>query len=173
MYLKFLTDLRLVALLVLQRLLELFTYLFGFDLPVGMQTIAIIIILMAFVAKSGNKMLLKKRCRLLNFQHFVDLLHLFTSSWHNDLMLAALWGVSVVWSLTLWLEQVEIPVVQTSLLRRFQALVFIGYPQSLLADILTAIIIAAIPVSLENGLYSGLAIFVTGKMVFCHHSDQI
>ena len=124
---------------------------FGFELPVGMQTIAMNIILMAFVAKSGNKKyLLKSVVGFLISSIFVDLFAPFLPALGaNDLMLAALWG-SIICGFGLGLV--------------FRAGGNTGGTDIIVVDIV--IIIAAIPVfSLENGLYSALAIFVTGKMI--------
>ncbi len=144
MYLKFLTDLRLVALLFLQRLLEL---CITFLVPVGMQTIAMNIILMAFCCKKRQQNTCSKNCRLLNFQHFVDLLHLFTSCLAPMILCLLLCGavLSVVLVLALYLERVQgLPVVRTSLARAVSnALLFHQVPQSYCMNIL--IIIAAIP----------------------------
>ena len=141
---------------------------FGFDLPVGMQTIAMNIILMAFVAKSGNKKyLLKSVAGFLISSIFVDLFAPFLPALGaNDLMLAALWG-SIICGFGLGLvfraggNTGGTDIIAQAVSKRF------GIPSGtaiIIVDIL--IIIAAIPVfSLENGLYSSLAIFVTGKMI--------
>ncbi len=159
MYLKFLTDSPLAVLLVLQRLLGLLLCLL--DLTCH-------IILMAFVAKSGNKKyLLKSVVGFLISSIFVDLFAPFLPALGaNDLMLATLWG-SIICGFGLGLvfraggNTGGTDIIAQAVSKRF------SIPSGtaiIIVDIL--IIIAAIPVfSLENGLYSTLAIFVTGKMI--------
>ena len=133
-----------------------------------MQTIAMNIILMAFVAKSGNKKyLLKSVVGFLISSIFVDLFAPFLPALGaNDLMLAALWG-SIICGFGLGLvfraggNTGGTDIIAQAVSKRF------SIPSGtaiIVVDIV--IIIAAIPVfSLENGLYSALAIFVTGKMI--------
>ena len=131
---------------------------FGFDLPIGM----------AFVAKSGNKKyLLKSVAGFLISSIFVDLFAPFLPALGaNDLMLASLWG-SIICGFGLGLvfraggNTGGTDIIAQAVSKRFS---IPSGTSIIIVDIL--IIIAAIPVfSLENGLYSMLAIFITGKMI--------
>ena len=141
---------------------------FGLDLPVGMQTIVMNIVLMLFIVRGGNrKYLAKSVMGFLISSIFVDLFAPFLPALGtNDLMLASLWG-SVICGFGLGLvfraggNTGGTDIIAQAISKRFS---IPSGTSIIIVDM--AIIIAAIPVfSLENALYSALAIFITGKMI--------
>lgn len=140
----------------------------GFYLPVGLQTIAMNVLLMLLVIKSGNRGYIVRTiigiiaCGLLTDAFAPFLPSLGT----NDLLLAALWG-GVITGVGLGLvfrtggNTGGTDVLAQLLSRK------LGMPVGTTCIIVDGVIIAiSAPVfSLENALYAAVAMYISGKVI--------
>ena len=142
---------------------------FGLILPVGLQTIVMNVLLMAFVVRSGNKGYIARTiagilaCGILT-DALVPVLPVLGGE--NDLLLCALWG-GVITGVGLGLvfrtggNTGGTDIVAQLISRRF------GVPVGVSVIIVDGVIIAfsATVFSIEQALYAAVAMFICGKVI--------
>ena len=142
---------------------------FGLILPVGLQTIVMNVLLMAFVVRSGNKGYIARTiagilaCGILT-DALVPVLPVLGGE--NDLLLCALWG-GVITGVGLGLvfrtggTTGGTDIVAQLISRRF------GVPVGVSVIIVDGVIIAfsATVFSIEQALYAAVAMFICGKVI--------
>lgn len=140
----------------------------GIELPIGAQTIAMNIILIVFVIRGGNKSyVVRSVVGFMVSSLFIDLLApVLPVLGKHDLILASLWG-GIICGIGLGLvfragaNTGGTDIIAQAFAKRF--LVPMG-TAVIIVDMV--VIIISIPVfSLESGLYSMLAMFITGKVL--------
>ena len=142
---------------------------FGLILPVGLQTIVMNVLLMAFVVRSGNKGYIARTiagilaCGILT-DALVPVLPVLGGE--NDLLLCALWG-GVITGVGLGLvfrtggNTGGTDIVAQLISRRF------GVPVGVSVIIVDGVIItfSATVFSIEQALYAAVAMFICGKVI--------
>ena len=129
----------------------------GIELPIGAQTIAMNIILILYVVRGGNR----------SYSLFIDLLAPFLPVLgKHDLILSALWG-GIICGVGLGLVfRAGANTGGTDIIAQAVAKKFLMPMGTSVIIVDMVIIIVAVPVfSLENALYSTLAMFITGKVL--------
>ena len=140
----------------------------GFYLPVGMQTIAMNVLLMLLVIKSGNRgYILRTVLGIVACGLFTDALAPFLPALGtNDLLFAALWG-GIITGIGLGLVFMTggntggTDILAQLLSRK------LGLPVGTTCIMVDGVIIAiSAPVfSLENALYAAVAMYISGKVI--------
>ena len=140
----------------------------GFYLPVGMQTIAMNVLLMLLVIKSGNRgYILRTVLGIVACGLFTDALAPFMPVLgNNDLLLSALWG-GVITGVGLGLVfRTGGNTGGTDIIAHLIAK-HLGVPLGTAVIVVDGLIIAAsAPVfSVENALYAAVAMYICGKVI--------
>lgn len=140
----------------------------GIELPIGAQTIAMNIILILFVVRGGNRSyLIRSIVGFMISSLFIDLLAPFLPVLgKHDLILSALWG-GIICGVGLGLVfRAGANTGGTDIIAQAVAKKFLMPMGTSVIIVDMVIIIVAVPVfSLENALYSTLAMFITGKVL--------
>lgn len=140
----------------------------GIELPIGAQTIAMNIILILFVVRGGNRSyLIRSVVGFMISSLFIDLLAPFLPVLgKHDLILSALWG-GIICGVGLGLVfRAGANTGGTDIIAQAVAKKFLMPMGTSVIIVDMVIIIVAVPVfSLENALYSTLAMFITGKVL--------
>lgn len=140
----------------------------GIELPIGAQTIAMNIILILFVVRGGNRSyLIRSIVGFMISSLFIDLLAPFLPVLgKHDLILSALWG-GIICGVGLGLVfRAGANTGGTDIIAQAVAKKFLMPMGTSVIIVDMVIIIVSVPVfSLENALYSTLAMFITGKVL--------